>query len=201
MSTREEILQLGEHLMRMQGFNAFSYYHLAEQLHLRPAAVHYHFPSKDSLALAVITQAREDFFAFCKETDKMPKHVDRLKKFVHSFSPHAASGKICMVGATGADFHSFSEEVQTAVTMMVKDILSWLSRLLRDGRKKGEFVFRGDPRARAMMVSTNMAASLHMARILGKKEHQLIADQLVDDLTGEKMLSPKSSNKRKQKTK
>ena len=64
MKTRDEILRLGEGLMRTQGFNAFSYYHLADELKLRPAAVHYHFPTKDALAQSIGNRSRETFSVF-----------------------------------------------------------------------------------------------------------------------------------------
>jgi AcrR family transcriptional regulator len=194
MNTRDEILRLGEGLMRTQGFNAFSYYHLADALKLRPAAVHYHFPTKDALALSIINQSRERFAAFTAKAAHEPDLQKRLILFVGSFSADAAEDRICMVGASGADFNSFSDETRTAVQLLVTEILAWLGTLLRDGRVSGVFTFDGTPRTRAMLLATNMAASLHMARILGKREFQRIADQLIKDIC-----TPKINSKRKEK--
>lgn len=199
MNTRDEILRLGEGLMRTQGFNAFSYYHLADALKLRPAAVHYHFPTKDALALSVINRSRETFSAFTENSAHEPDLQKRLILFVHTFSADAAEDRICMVGATGADFNSFSEETRAAVQLLVTEILAWLGALLRDGRTAGVFNFDGTPRTRAMLVATNLAASLHMARILGKREFQRITDQLIQDICTAKLSIAKTKSKSKEK--
>lgn len=199
MNTRNEILRLGEGLMRTQGFNAFSYYHLADALKVRPAAVHYHFPTKDALALSIISRSRESFSAFTEMASREPNLQKRLRLFVQIFSANAAEDKICLMGAAGADYYSFGDETRAAVQLLVTEILAWLSALLCDGRTSGVFAFDGTPRTRAMLVATNMAASLHMARILGKREFQRIADQLVKDLCISKASTTKPNSKRKEK--
>lgn len=199
MNTRDEILQLGEELMRKQGFNAFSYYHLADSLQVRPAAIHYHFPTKDALALSIINRARDTFHSFSDEVACEPDLQRRFHKFVQVFSESAAAGRICLMGAAGADYYAFSEDTRAAVKLYVSEILSWLAALLKDGRESGDFTFEGAPRTRGLLVATNLAASLHMARILGKQEFQRIADQLIKDICPSRHVTKNSSSKRKEK--
>jgi len=199
MTTRDEILRLGEELMRMQGFNAFSYYHIADALKVRPAAVHYHFPTKDALALSVINHSREISDAFAEDLALESSPQKRLKKFVQLFSDNAEAGKICLVGATGADFYSFSEDTRAAVKLLVSEIIAWLTVLLQEGRESGDFAFDGTPRTRALLIATNLAASLHMARILGKQEFGRIADQLIKDICISKRSTTKSNSTHKGK--
>lgn len=199
MNTREEILRLGEGLMRTQGFNAFSYYHLADALKLRPAAVHYHFPTKDALAQAIINRSRESFSIFATNAALEPDLQKRLVLFVQIFSKNAAEDHICLMGAAGADYYSFGDETRSAVQLLVTEILAWLTALLRDGRAAGVFDFDGTPRTRAMLLATNTAASLHMARILGKREFPRIADQLIKDICSAKKSKTTASSKRKEK--
>lgn len=199
MNTRDEIMRLGEELMQMQGFNAFSYYHLADSLKVRPAAVHYHFPTKDALALSIINHSRETFHSFSEKVGPEPDSKKRLQKFVQIFSENAEAGKICLMGAAGADYYTFSEDTRAAVKLLISEILAWLTVLLRDGRESGQFTFDGTPRTRALLIATNMAASLHMARILGKQEFQLIADQLIKDICPSRQSTAKSNSKRKEK--
>ncbi|MBI3478961.1 MAG: TetR/AcrR family transcriptional regulator [Nitrosomonadales bacterium] len=99
MNTRDKILRLGERLMRTQGFNAFSYYHLADALQLRPAAIHYHFPTKDALALSIINRSRESFSAFTEMASHEPNLQKRLNLFIQIFSENAAEDRICLMGA------------------------------------------------------------------------------------------------------
>ncbi|MDD4913072.1 MAG: TetR/AcrR family transcriptional regulator [Sideroxydans sp.] len=195
MSTHDEILRLGDDLMRMHGFNAFSYYHLADALKVRPAAVHYHFPTKDALALSIVNRSREAFHSFSERVLLEADLQIRLKSFVRIFAENADTGKICLMGAAGADFYSLSEDTRGAVRLFVLDIIAWLTDLLDEGRQCGDFTFDGLPRTRALLIATNLAASLHMARILGKKEFQSISGQLVKDICPSKKSTKRSSSK------
>ncbi len=96
-------------------------------------------------------------------------------------------------------FYTFSEETRAAVRLLVSEILAWLTVLMRDGRKSGDFTFEGTPRTRALLIATNMAASLHMARILGKQEFPRIAAQLIKDICPSRQSTAKSNSERKEK--
>lgn len=183
VTTREHILHLGQELFRTRGFNGFSYYDLADALKVRPAAIHYHFPTKDDLAHAIIKQERATFHAFAEKADQLPDQRQRLRRFVHTFAEHAEAHRLCLVGASGADFASFGAGVHREIRQMASDILAWLERTLDEGRTAGRFAFDGTAHTRALMVATNMAASLHLSRILGTQEFKRLAQQLLSDLT------------------
>jgi len=183
VATRDLILDLGQKLFRTKGFNAFSYYDLADALKVRPAAIHYHFPTKDDLARAIIEQEREVFRAFMEKTDRLVDHRLRLRRFMQTFTEHAEVHQLCLVGASGADYASFGRAVHTQIRLMAMDIISWLERTLHEGRAAGRFSFSGNAHTRALLVATNMAASLHLARILGPQEIKGLSQQLLSDLT------------------
>ena len=52
--TREEILRKASRLLQLNGFNGFSYGHIAKELGIKTAAVHYHFPTKADLGVALV---------------------------------------------------------------------------------------------------------------------------------------------------
>lgn len=183
MSTRDSILTLGEALFRTRGFNAFSYYDLAEALKVRPAAIHYHFPTKEDLAVAIIERERAAFRAFVDRVDAQKDVRGRLLAFARTFAPRAETREICLVGAAGGDYNSFGERVQTEVQAMANDILVWLEAVLAEGRRNGALSFAGTPRTRAMMIVATLAASLHLSRIVDASAYKRIATQLIHDLT------------------
>jgi len=59
--TAEQILDLAETLIQTRGYSAFSYQDIAEALGIRKASIHYHFPSKTDLGVAVIDRYIERF--------------------------------------------------------------------------------------------------------------------------------------------
>src|SRR5580698_10432746 len=52
--TREEILDRAEALIQTRGYSAFSYQDISDSLGIRKASIHYHFPSKTDLGIAVV---------------------------------------------------------------------------------------------------------------------------------------------------
>lgn len=183
MATRDLILDLGQELFRTKGFNAFSYYDLADALKVRPAAIHYHFPTKDDLACAIIEQERKVFLAFTEKADRLVDHRLRLRRFMQTFTEHAEAHQLCLLGAAGADYASFGNAVHRQIRLMTTDIITWLEYTLQEGRAAGKFSFNGSAHTRALLVATNMAASLHVARILGPQEIKRLSQQLLSDLT------------------
>src|SRR5215510_13109700 len=52
--TAEQILDLAETLIQTRGYSAFSYQDIALALGIRKASIHYHFPSKAALGVALV---------------------------------------------------------------------------------------------------------------------------------------------------
>ena len=65
--TKVEILDLAEDLLLNRGFNGFSYAHISSALKIKNAAIHYYFPAKADLGLAIIQRARERFASWTQD--------------------------------------------------------------------------------------------------------------------------------------
>jgi len=69
--TRTQILDIAEQLARQRGFSGFSYRDISQPLGIRNAAVHYHFPTKADLGIALL-ERYGDLLAF--HTSEFMKH-------------------------------------------------------------------------------------------------------------------------------
>ncbi len=84
--TRRELLDLAETLVRTRGYNGFSYRDLAEQIGIKTASIHYHFPTKGDLGEALIENEREVFARNLAQLDAAEKDPRRrLKRFIQLF--------------------------------------------------------------------------------------------------------------------
>ena len=79
--TREEILNCAEELLQRRGYNAFSYQHIAVQLGIRNAAIHYHFPAKEDLGVALVQRYRQRFRDWCEQMAAEPDAWTRLQAY------------------------------------------------------------------------------------------------------------------------
>lgn len=61
LQTKTRIMDAAESAIVQGGYNAFSFRDIAQQIGIKSASVHYHFPTKGDLAAAVMMRYREEF--------------------------------------------------------------------------------------------------------------------------------------------
>ena len=92
--TRDRILAIADrHLMR-RGYHAFSFADIAQELGIKPAAVHYHFPTKPELVIAVIQAYARRFEAWSASVADAPP-ADRLCGYFEIGRLVASDGRVC----------------------------------------------------------------------------------------------------------
>lgn len=182
-NSKRTILNLAESLLQDRGFNGFSYAHIASELNVKNAAIHYHFPTKEDLSVAVIKRYRERFKLWINNSRvKDLSHEEKLDWFFSIYTDmRADKGKVCLVGSMEAEFNSIPGGVQEEVRLLHTELLAWLQVTLVDGRDAGVFHFNGEPVNKAALIMSTLQGGLQMARALGtKKFHDVIAQMKLD---------------------
>ena len=128
-------MDLAESFIQEKGFNGFSYAHIAKELDVKNAAVHYHFPTKEELTCAVIQRYRDRFQLWINNS--RIKNLSPQEKLDWFFSIYTSmrsdKGKVCLVGALEAEFNSIPEGLQSEVQALHKELLTWLGGALVEG--------------------------------------------------------------------
>jgi len=168
--TREQIMDRAADLLLQRGFNGFSYRDIATHLGVKNAAVHYHFPSKADLALALVEEyhqvLRKGTAEFMAYGGPARPQLEGLFAFTEHQFGHGRC--ICPFGAFSVDFPDLPESVQGATTRFLDDSLAWLTRVMEVGREQGEFSFRGNPKQQALLILSTLTGARQMARISGQ---------------------------------
>lgn len=172
---------MGEALIRTKGFNAFSYKDISFPLHIKNAAIHYHFPSKTDLGIEVIQDTIQKMAIYKKQWQHFSED-EQLKNFADTYCKSSEAGLVCLMGSLAPDFETLPEPMQIKLQEMGNDILDWLSVCLEKGRAKGIFNFTGEAYDKALSVVSNLLASLLLARVLGKDVFRRIHHQMFLDL-------------------
>jgi TetR/AcrR family transcriptional regulator, transcriptional repressor for nem operon len=183
--TKTKILDLAAHLFQAKGFNAFSYHDIALSLGIKNAAVHYHYPTKESLGLDIIRRARTRLAQLVKQSETLKESPwAQLDLFLNVYRNYLAHDQqVCLLGSVGTDYFTIPESMQQETRLLMEENLDWLSAILQEGRQNGHFSFRGEARTKAMTIATSMAGALQMARITGNDHFQAIEKQLMIDIT------------------
>jgi TetR/AcrR family transcriptional repressor of nem operon len=165
--TKSKIIDLGEKLLLGQGFNGFSYSDIAVSLGIKNAAIHYHFPAKCDLGLAIIRRARERFnkWVINKETELLSdwKKLDSFFQIYRHYLTKRES--VCLSGALETDFTTLPKSMQEETRGLVCDLLTWVEKFLDQGRKRVTFSFPGTPRDQAIIVLAVMQGGLQMTKV------------------------------------
>ena len=183
-NSKRTIMNLAEALLQDKGFNGFSYAHISTELGVKNAAIHYHFPSKEDLARAVIQRYRDRFQLWINNS--RIKDLSPQKKLDWFFGIYtdmrADKGKVCLVGSMEAEFNSIPAGLQAEVEGLHTELLTWLEATLSEGREAGAFRFNGDPAGKAALILSSVQGALQMARALGTKKFREVVEQHKLDL-------------------
>lgn len=177
-------MDLAETFIQEKGFNGFSYAHIAKELDVKNAAIHYHFPTKEELACAVIQRYRDRFQLWINNArikDLSPQ--EKLDWFFSIYTnTRADNGKVCLAGSLETEFNSLPVSLQEQTEALTRELLTWLQAMLQEGREAGVFQFSGDSPGKAALILSSLQGALQMARALGTDKFYAVVEQHKQDL-------------------
>jgi TetR/AcrR family transcriptional repressor of nem operon len=183
--TGEEILNAAEDLLQRRGYNAFSYHHIAVQLGVRNAAIHYHFPAKEDLGVALVQRYQERFGQWVKATEDLEDAWSRLRAYFQTYLDFLEAGcKCCPGGVLGTEFHALPEAMREQARSLARDIHDWITRTLDAGRAQGALTFAGRAEDKAVELGAALQGGLQIARLAGPERFHQVLAQLSLELTG-----------------
>ncbi len=177
--TLERLLEAAEDRIRTSGFHAVSFRDLAADLGIKSASVHYHFPRKEDLGVAVVTRyATRVFDALEAETTKTATGVERLAALVTVYrAALLKDDKTCLCGVMGAESLGLPEPVRIAVQDFLEANIAWVADAMRD-------LSLDRPEARAAAVIASLQGAMMLSVNLRDMEvFDRVADQVLASLT------------------
>jgi TetR/AcrR family transcriptional repressor of nem operon len=186
--TATQILNTAEELIQLQGFHGFSFQDVADRVGIKKASIYYHFPAKAELGKAIIERYRQSMLAVMSEIDAeaSPDHWMALNRYlmpILSLSRNPLHA--CLCGVLSGEYPGLPKEMQDQVGLFFDEQLTWLARLLKQGRKAGAFNFQGPPARMAKLFFSAIEGALLIKRITGDEKHvKQVAASLQDLLRG-----------------
>jgi TetR/AcrR family transcriptional repressor of nem operon len=126
--TSQKLLDAAEPRMRRRGYNAVSFRDLALDIDIKSASVHYHYPHKEDLGVALIKYYEENFFSTLETAvaglsspkDKLVAYCDVYKQALTD------DATICLCGMLGAESTGLSQALRLAVVEFFEKNVAWL---------------------------------------------------------------------------
>jgi len=188
-NTRSRILDAGERLVQVRGFNGFSYADVAAELSLTKASLHYHFPSKAELGEALIARYAERFAHALAAIDAhLTLAPAKLDAYANLYAEVLRQQRMCLCGMLAAEYQTLPSPIRDAVVAFLNDNEAWLVLVLEHGRKDGSLSFGNTAAETARSIISGLEGAMLVARPYGATERfETTAAQLLASLAGTKI--------------
>ena len=161
-----QILDAAQGMIQTRGYNGFSYADVSAEVGLRKASIHYHYPSKTDLCLALVSRYREDAGRKRAWIDGYAEGADhKLVLYAHIKRDMLRDGgRLCLCGALALDLLTLPETVHLEVRAYFAESEAWLAGVLSEGRAAGVLHFEGSVETQAQAFQSALAGAMLMAR-------------------------------------
>ncbi len=133
---RNQIQNIATESVQRSGLSNLSFRTLADDVGIKSASVHYHFPSKSDLAASIIETYSQ---AFAEELDTISDSRRNLKgkldDFVQIFETVLENDKLCLCGMMAAEVTALDESSRTLLKQYFEMSEQWLLDLLSENKE------------------------------------------------------------------
>jgi TetR/AcrR family transcriptional repressor of nem operon len=176
------IMDAAERRIQLGGFGGFSFREIAADVGVKSSSVHYHFPTKDDLAAAVIQRWGER--AFVSIDEGLEKDPNPVRVWTRTFRGTAFSdGRMCPCTVLGAASQDLPELVAAEVKRFYQGCLD----------KMGE---QGLSKLEASKVLSTLMGALVVANALGDSaEYDRATKELLDQVVPSSVSTKQSTSR------
>ncbi len=178
-----QILDHAQMLVQTRGYNAMSYRDLASAIGVKTSSIHYHFPTKENLALALMRRYREGFKTALATIDAEVKDPRlKIERYVDLFVGTVRAGRICLGGMLATDLTTLPESIRSEIRDFYSENEAWLSGMLTAGREAGAFKFTGSPKMKAETLFSALEGVMVASRLFHDERRLLSAGDWIQGI-------------------
>ena len=168
--TKTKLLDVAQGLIQSRGYNAFSFRDLAATVGIRTASIHYHFPSKADLGVALMQRYTSELDEALREIDASGGGAaERLEGFIELYGQTEHHQRICLCGSLAADRDTLPPELRDLVQRYLARSEAWAAATIAAGARDG--VFDAEPGRAAALLVASLQGGLIVARGLDARDH------------------------------
>ena len=128
---KDAILDAAEQRARRGGYNGFSFRELAEDVGIKSASVHYHFPTKEDLAAALAERYADRVAAQLGDPAKLSPRA-AVKQLADIFiTANETGNQMCLCGVFAAESDGLPSPLHPKIAAFFDMIVKWLDIALK----------------------------------------------------------------------
>lgn len=182
MTTKDLILDSAQRLIQTCGYNGFSFRDIAGDIGVKSSSIHYYYPSKSQLAVAVASKYRSDFMDVVHPLlANNETTIGFLNNYAALFQETLKNeNRLCLGGMLASELNSVGAEVGSEIKGFFADQHDLLTDVIVRGQSNGEI--RAD--VEASNFGKTYLAALEGAMILARtngnlSDIELVAKQMI----------------------
>ncbi len=131
--TVQSILDVTEDMIRLGGYQGFSFRNIADAIGIKSSSVHYHFETKEKLAAATAKRYTKNFIASLGEPEEIRSQgINPVVHYISAFRNAILSEKgMCLCGILGAETSVLPDSIVSELDHFFDENISWLERAYR----------------------------------------------------------------------
>lgn len=174
--TRDRILVCAREMAQSHGISGISFREVAARIGIKSASVHYHFPTKDDLILALVRAQHEETAAALDAIARTGDFHSRMRAFAGLFRQHLEHGnRFCLCGMMGAEVEALPDAARIELAEFFEMCARWVTaQVTAFGPAAGV-----NPRALGHMVVAGIEGAMLLSRVRG---HAAAFDEAVNAL-------------------
>ncbi len=170
--TRDHILKTTRKILVAKGFHNTSISAVIEGTGVKKGNLYYHFTSKEDLGLAVLEDAKDEFFSFLTKTlvgrDPVEKIINSCKAiFAEQEKNNFVGG--CLFGNTALEMTDSNERFSEVIQEVFSRWTGLLTEHLDEARNTGLLPSSTQPRLLAKTVVATLEGAIMMSRVSKNK--------------------------------
>ena len=166
---REQILDVAQEIVQRVGYANFGYRELSVAVGIRKASIHYHFPKKEDLILALVERYTANFVQSLEViADTFSTSTERLDAYFSLFENTLAEShneKCCLAGVMGAEIGALPVFVRDELLRFCKKNQTWLAAVIEQGIAKGAIHSSLVPKTAAQMIFSGLEGAMMLSRL------------------------------------
>lgn len=186
MDTKEQIIESANKLLVERGFNAFSFKNISKDVGIKTSSIHYHFPTKTELGIAVLQTHVSALQATISRT-KNKTAVVKLSTLFLYYKLLANEKKVCVVGALTSDINTLEEPLRQELLKFSTEVVGWAITILEQGQQENTIRSFPNTELKAKMLVANLMALVQVARI---EQNPKSFDQMTQLMLNELLIQP-----------
>lgn len=174
-NTVKSILDAAEKRMRHGGYHAVSFRDLASDVGIKSASVHYYFPHKEHLGVALVTRYADAFIASLRAQEALANTFELRRAVIRNTyrTGLRKTATHCLCGLLGAEAGGLPGPVVVVVKAFFNAQVAWLEAALPDHTKS----------KRRRVKAARVVATLQGAMMMANAAQDV---QLFDTITAPK---------------